>query len=59
MESLTMPTTTDEKATPCPAQVRDLMPEEIATLDVDTVAKNNSASAEELMKRLSHTSTPD
>jgi hypothetical protein len=41
------------------AHVRDLTSEEIAALDIDTVASNNSASVEEMMKRLSHTSTPD
>lgn len=39
----------------CTAHVRNLTPEEIAALDVNTVAKNNSAALEELMKTCTST----
>jgi len=52
-----MSTTTNEP--PITATFRDLTPEEIAALDIDTVSNNNSTAVEELMKKLSHTSTLD
>jgi len=42
------------------AKVRNLTPDEIAALDIDTVAQNNSASLEELVRnQASRTSTHD
>ena len=58
-ESTAATNASDAAATVAPgtACVRDLTPDEIAALDAETVAKNNSASLEELMKN--HTSTRD
>ena len=53
-----MPTTDEKPLTdtrPAKAYFRELSPEEIANLDIDTVAKNNSTSLEQLIENNSTT----